>query len=105
VRKELFLLPLAVLGSGCSSEPPGHGHSEPHGVPIGVEQVEYNARGPYIDEFGETNLILGIECRPGEDGDGTEPNVHFRCELDLADGDPLTRVLHLLEQDQLLIME
>jgi hypothetical protein len=67
--------------------------------------VEQNARGLFIDEFGESNLILAIVCRPGEDGEGAEPNVHFRCELDLADGDPLTRVLHLLEQDQLLVME
>jgi hypothetical protein len=37
----------------------------------------------------------------GEDGKATEPNVHFRCELVLADGTRRNRLIHLLEGDQM----
>jgi hypothetical protein len=106
MRRAWFLPMVVVLGGSCSSsDSGGHVHSEPHGTPIGIEQVEQNARGSFIDELGNPNLILGIECRPGEDGRGVEPNVHFRCEIDVADGESLSRALHLLERDQLVFYE
>jgi hypothetical protein len=70
-----------------------------------VEQVEFVARGTYVGESGDTNLVTSADCRPGEDGDGEEPNVHFRCEIDFADGDSLNGLVHVLEQDQLVIEE
>ena len=102
MRRALVLVSLLVVGSACglSSD-----HSEPHGTPIGVEQVEFVARGAFVGETGEPNLVTSADCRPGEDGNGEEPNVHFQCEIDFADGDSLSGLVHVLEQDRLVIDE
>ncbi|MGH3022151.1 MAG: hypothetical protein ACRDNI_00715 [Gaiellaceae bacterium] len=106
MRRARFLLPLLVLGGVYWIwDSTQHDHDEPHGTPIGVAQVEQFARGRYVGSSGEPNIATSVDCRPGEDGEGEEPNVHFRCEIGFIDGDSLDRLVHVLEGDQLILRE
>jgi hypothetical protein len=102
VRRARFFLPLLVLGGAYWIwDSTQHDHDEPHGRPMTAAQVEAE-RGRYVGSSGEINIITSIECRPGEDGEGEEPNVHFRCEIGFIDGDSMNRLVHVLEQGLLI---
>jgi hypothetical protein len=100
MRRAWVLLPLlALVVAGC--ERVNHFHTEPHGLPMSVALAETNLRGS-IDLAGEPNLITSADCEPGADGDGKEPNLHFRCDITFADRGTFNRVVHVLKNNQLI---
>jgi hypothetical protein len=96
-----LLVLLAIGGGYWLWDSTHHDHSEPHGPPLTVAQIEGFARGTFVDDSGGTDTVTAITCRPGEDGAGTEPNVHFRCDMTFADGETADRLVHVLEQELL----
>jgi hypothetical protein len=98
-RGGFFLVLLAIGGGYWLWDSTHHDHSEAHGPPLMVAQVQQLAQGTFVDDSGQSSTVTAISCRPGENGAGVEPNVHFSCDMTFADGETVTRLVHVLEQE------
>lgn len=100
MRRARSLLVLLVIGGGYWVwDSTHHDHGEAHGQPMTVAQIESVARGTFVDDSGASSVVTSSDCSPGEDGNGEEPNTHFRCEITYADGVTVNRLVHVLETE------
>jgi hypothetical protein len=76
-----------------------HDHGEAHGLPMTEAEIELAAQGPFVDDSGRPTVVTSSDCSPGEDGQGQEPNTHFRCDMTYADGTVVNRLVHVLETE------
>lgn len=95
-RLVLFLL-IAVAGLGYwlwgATRP---AHDGGHGPPLAASRVSALAVGTFKIEGGRERDVSRASCRPGADGEGSEPTTHFRCDLRFANGERVTVVVHVL---------
>ena len=95
-RLVLFLL-IAIAGLGYwlwSATRPAHDGG--HGPPLTVSRVSDLAVGAFKIEAGRERDVARASCRPGGDGEGSEPTTHFRCDLRFVNGERATVVVHVL---------
>jgi hypothetical protein len=103
VRRLPVFLVLVVIGIGYWIwDATHHDHDTEHGPPLTIAEVEQYAVGPYQTSEGEVSeTVTSATCLPGEDGNGEEPNQHFRCDL-VFEGGGIDNVVVHVEPDALL---
>lgn len=91
---------LALVGLGYWAwDASHHDHGGPHGQPMTISQMNRQARGTFTDEGGVPREVRSADCRPGEDGHGSEPNTHYVCDLTFSNGSTDNVVVHVLPNE------
>jgi hypothetical protein len=92
-----FVLLLGLVGWAWDGS--HHDHGGPHGQPMTIRQIERETHGAFTDDTGAAHVVQSSSCRPGEDGNGTEPNTHYVCDLTFTNGSTDNVVVHILPDE------